>query len=47
LNRDELREFIKSNPTPAPSPLMSMYDEILQDFYGRHPRYEEDKKEKT
>jgi hypothetical protein len=48
LNRDELHEYINSNPTPAPPPppQMSMYDKVLQRLYNRHPRYEEDGRKK-
>ncbi|CAF1966539.1 unnamed protein product, partial [Rotaria magnacalcarata] len=35
---DELREFIISNPTPAPPARISIYNEILQNFYDRHGR---------
>ncbi|CAF3336734.1 unnamed protein product [Rotaria socialis] len=35
---DELREFIISNPTPAPPAQISIYNEILQNFYDRHGR---------
>ncbi|CAF3195421.1 unnamed protein product [Rotaria socialis] len=35
---DELREFIISNPIPAPPARISVYNEILQNFYDRHGR---------
>jgi len=48
LNRDELQEFVISNPTlvPPPCPFMATYNEILKNFYDRQLRYEEDKRKK-